>query len=388
MSRQRVPWIVTSLALAAVLVGVYLRSTSPSAQAERERLGREAAAPVAAARSAPGTLEIEARAVRRRSRPLEAELSSVLGPVRRVQLAAEVEGRVVAVPVEEHTRVEAETLLVQIERVLLEAAQSRAGAAVARVRANHQLALLELERQRGLAERRATSDAELDRARSTAQSLAAELRETQASLAEARVLLGKTEIRAPFAGVVSSLDLEPGAYLRVGDPVAELLDLSVIEIEVGVTDREIVAISPGDVVALEVDVFPGSEFAGKVARVGRSAGAETRKYPVQIRIPNPDGRLLAGMLGRVRFQLGQDRSSIRIPRSATQREFELDYVFVVDVHEVPQVVQRRRITARAVPFRPDLLEVVAGLREGERIATSRVRELRDGLAVRVLENDL
>ena len=389
MSRQRVPWIVTALALAAVLAGWYLRTTSPGAQAARERSEREAAAlaPVAGAPRAPARLEVEALEVRRLATRLEAELSAVLGPVRRVQLAAEVEGRVVAVPAEEHSQVEAGAILVQIERTLLGAAAERADAAVARARANHQLAVLELERQRGLAERRATSGAELDRARSTALARAADLREARATRADARARLDKTEIRAPFAGVVRSLDLEPGAYLRVGDPVAELFDLSMIEIEIGVSDREVIVISPGDAVAVEVDVFPESEFAGEVARIGRAADAETQKYPVQIRVPNADGRLLAGMLGRVRFDLGQSRASIRIPRNATQREFAIDYVFVLNGHGPSPVVQRRRITARAVPFRPDLLEVMGGLEEGERIATSRVRELRDGLPVRVRGSD-
>ena len=50
-------------------------------------------------------------------------------------------------------------------------------------------------------------------------------------------------------------------------------------------------------------------------------------------------------------------------------------------------VRRRRVTTRPVPFRPDLLVVVDGLREGERIAVSRVRELRDGLPVRVRGSD-
>ena len=166
--------------------------------------------------------------------------------------------------------------------------------------------------------------------------------------------------------------------------MAVILDLSEIEIEVGVSDREVIAIRSGDTVSVEVDVFPGDSFRGRVKQVGRAADAQTRKYPVQIAVANPDARLLAGMLGRVRFDLGAREPSIRIPRAAAHKEFEIDYVFVVNGSEAAPVVQRRRVRTRAVPFRPDLLEVVEGLQPGERIATSRVGELRDGLPVSVV----
>lgn len=332
---------------------------------------------------AAGLVQVEARAVRAETVRLEADLAAVLGPARSVRIAAEVEGRVVEVPVDEHTEVDAGELLVQVERSLLEAAAARAEAAVGRAQANYQLAQLELERQRGLADRRVGSEAELDRARSTERARLAELREAEAARDDARVRLAKASIRAPFAGVVSRLDLEPGSYLRPGDFVAELLDLAEIEIEVGLTDRQVVEVRAGDAVALEVDVFPGERFDGAVERVGRAPHAETQKYPVQVRVSNTARRLLPGMLGRVRFELGAARRAIRIPRRATQREYDLDYVFVLDGRPDAPVAVRRRIVARPVPFRPDLIEVAEGLREGERIATSGVRDLRDGLAVRV-----
>jgi hypothetical protein len=85
----------------------------------------------------------------------------------------------------------------------------------------------------------------------------------------------------------------------------------------------------------------------------------------------------------VRFDLGHEVSAIRIPRGATRKEFEIDYVYVVSGRNDVPVVERRRIVSRAVPFRSDLVEVVEGLREGEQIAVTRVGQLRDGLPVRV-----
>jgi membrane fusion protein (multidrug efflux system) len=104
-------------------------------------------------------------------------------------------------------------------------------------------------------------------------------------------------------------------------------------------------------------------------------------------VPNPEGRLLASMLGRIRFSIGDSSPAIWIPRRALQREFELDYLFVLEGDSSTAVAHRRRVTTRAVPFRPDLIEVIQGLGDGERVAVSGVRELREGQRVRVVGDD-
>jgi multidrug efflux pump subunit AcrA (membrane-fusion protein) len=97
------------------------------------------------------------------------------------------------------------------------------------------------------------------------------------------------------------------------------------------------------------------------------------------------------MLGTVRFELGDATRVLRIPSRCVVREFDLEYVFVLEpatseegVAEVA-VAHRRRVTTRPVAFHPELLEVTRGLAAGERIVSGGLRELRDGLRVRVRE---
>jgi membrane fusion protein (multidrug efflux system) len=390
MSAKTVPTIVLALAAAALLGALLMFWTSPEAVARREREAaakeaRGVAAEPAVAKLAPAEarLAVEVHVARREIRSVTSELSAVLAPIRSVVVAAEVGGRVVAVNAEEHRRVEAGASLIELERTFLEAALERARAQLLRAEAAHGLARTELERQRGLAEREIASEAQLDRASNQERAGYAALLDARAALLDARTRLEKTVITAPFAGVVNSLDLEPGAYLQPGQPVVELLDLSEIEVGFGVTDREVVALRVGDAVSLRVDVFPEEWFEGTIAQVGRAADERTRKYPVQAHVPNPEGRLLASMLGKVRFHVGESGPVIWIPRRALQREFELDYVFVLERDGGAPVARRRRVTTRSVPFRPDLIEVIEGLDDGERVAVSSVRELRAGQRVRV-----
>jgi RND family efflux transporter MFP subunit len=395
MPEVTVSRVVWSLALLGLLCTAGLYYLSPSEVARRER----AAARAATAREGDGidvaspvaphpapSVSVRVLEVQRGGSQRRARVSGLLSPVRSVTLSAEEPGTVEEVRFEEHARVEADDLLVRLDATTRRAFVERAESALIGARAAHRLAKLELERQQNLSRREFASTAELDRALNQERAAFARLGEARATLVEARDRLAKTEIRSPFAGTVNWLDLEPGTYVKTGNRVAEILDLSSIEIEVGVTDRQVVEIATGDSVGVLVDVFPGERFAGRIARVGRSADAVSQKYPVEIQVPNPGERLLSGMVADVVFEIGGDASAIEIPRGATLREYDLEYVYVLESHNGVWRARRRRVSLRPVPFRPDLVEIVAGLEEGERIAATGVSELRDGQSVR-LEGD-
>jgi len=401
---QGLRWIALGAAGCLLAATVWLYATSPGSEAQGD------AEPVSgavgdAARPAPPILTVDAHAVRASDARTTVDVAGVLSAVRSVDIAAEVEGRVERVTAEDHAHVAEGQLLIELDRDLHEAAVERSEAALLRAQASDRLAKLELKRQRDLSSRGVSSGAELDRAESEAKTTAAQVAESRASLIEARTRLDKTRITAPFDGIVSAIDVDRGAYLRPGDRIAEVADLSEIEIEVGVGEQEILALRDGDPVEVAVDAVPGKWFDGRIQRTGRLPDARTRKYPVPVRVANPQEQLLPGMLGTVRFELGEARSSIRIPRRAVVREFDLEHVFVLELEaselEASELeasdleagrraarigavatVSRRRVVTEAVGFRPDLLEVRSGLTGGERIAISGVRELREGLRVR------
>jgi membrane fusion protein (multidrug efflux system) len=389
VARPSIRLIVLSLAgLLAVAAFVLLR-TSPDARSAREAETRRAGSGTAAGRATPArpTVTVDAVTVVPREVRTVVDVSGVLEPVRHVVIGAEVSGRVVSIEAREHTGVEADELLVRLDPALPRAAVERARAALLRAEAAERLAAAELARQQKLSRQGVASTAELERTESEARSASAQVAEARAALLDAETRLAKTEIRAPFAGVVSSLDLEPGAYLNPGEPVAELADISEVEIEVGLSDREILAVSDGDAVGVTVEALSGRRVEGRVVDPGRTADPQTRKYPVAVRVPNPDEGLLPGMLGTVRFELGDARPVLRVPRRSVFSEFDLDYVYVLEPEGAAAVARRRRVTTRAVPFRPDQLDVTAGLEAGEQVATSGIGDLREGLLVQVRPAD-
>jgi membrane fusion protein (multidrug efflux system) len=386
MSGSRIRLVVLSLAALAFLGGILFFYTSPRAVSRRDRVASVDSGPPAPAPSEPG-LQVVAQTVRIADEPATVEVTGLVEPIRSVVVAAEVEGRVAEVPVEEHSRVEAGDVLVRLDPVFLQVAVHRAEAAVQRAQAARELARLDFERQKGLARGQVASAADLDRARSEERSTYAALLEARAALEDARARLERSEVRAPFAAVVHRLDLEPGAYLNVGSRVAELVDLSTVEIGIEVTDRQVVALRVGDPVFAEVSVYAGERFEGTIAGIARAVQDGTRKYPVTVRLPNPDEKLLPGMVSTAHLRLAASGPSLRVPREAVRREFELEYVFVLEPDENGwALARRRRVVTRRVPFAPETVEVVTGLEDGERIAVSGLRGLRDGVRVRLGED--
>jgi membrane fusion protein (multidrug efflux system) len=365
---------------------VWLLQTSPGARLEREKASRLADVGDRPLRAAPPVVSVDGFLAREADSRLLVEVSGVLEPVRSVVKGAEVPGAVVEVAVEENAHVQAGDLLVRLDPALPEAAVARARAAARQAEAADRLARAELGRQRNLSQGGVNSAAELDRADTEARRAAAQVAEARAQLVDAETRLAKTRIEAPFSGVVHLLDLEPGAYLQPGQPVAEIVDLSEVELEVGVSDRQIMALEDGAPVRVAVDVYPGEAFQGRILRRARAPDAATGKYAVPVRVANPEERLLPGMLASVRFELGDARPTLRVPRRAVLREFELDYVYAlesVDGEDGVALARRRLVKTRPLPFRPDLVEVLDGLASGERIAITGLRELREGLRVRV-----
>jgi membrane fusion protein (multidrug efflux system) len=380
--RGGVRWIVFGAAGLLVAAAVWLNASSPEAEADRTaRQNLESAGTTAA----PPVLTVDAHAVRVRAERAAVDVAGILSAARAVEIAAEVEGRVISVDVGDHEAVTLDQAIVRLDPALPQAAVRRSEAALLRGEAADRLAQAELKRQSDLASRGVASGAELDRAESEAKSAAAQVAEHTASLIDARTRLTKTKIRAPFAGIVGSIDVDPGAYVRPGDRITDLADLSEIEIAVGVSEFEVLALRDGDDVRVSVAALPGESFAGRISRRGRIPDARTRKYPVPVRVANADGRLLPGMLGTVHFETGDEEPTLRIPARAVVQEFDLELVYVLRADPADPAVavaERRSISSQRIGFRPDLVEVTAGLSDGERIAISGVRELRDGLRVR------
>ncbi|HET7274613.1 MAG TPA: efflux RND transporter periplasmic adaptor subunit [Longimicrobiaceae bacterium] len=251
-----------------------------------------AIAGLAVATSGDSGVEVRTEAVGRRDLASIVTASGVIQPRRKVDISADIPGRVLELAVTEGQWVEEGDLLLRIDPTSFQAVVRRAEASVAQARAQAAQARANWLQAQSAAQRaeqliqgdNLISSAELEQARTAEKVAAAQLEaatfgvaQAEATLSETRETLRKATIRAPMTGRVTRLNIEQGETAVVGtmnNPGSLLLtiaDLSEMEASVKVDETDVPHISLGDSALVSIDAFPDTVFKGTVARIAHSA---------------------------------------------------------------------------------------------------------------------
>jgi RND family efflux transporter MFP subunit len=314
-----------------------------------------------------------------------AEATGVTSAFRTATVAAEVAGRVTARHVEPGQRVEAGDPLIELDGTLLRIAVQEAKADLSARRAD--LADARSQRARGdaLRQREAMSERQHDSLGFGEQRAAAAVALAEARLRRARRALADAVVRAPFDGSVEEVAVQIGDFLTPGLPVSTLADFARVRVRAGVTAGEADTLKPGAVARISVAALGGQEREVTIQSVGKLADTRTGTYPVELWLDNPDGRLRAGMVAQLGFPApeGQETGP-QIPRGAVVRRDGRLVVFVVEgSNELARAVLRPVSLGRQAG---DLVEVLAGVRTGERVVIDGLFALQDGTPV-VVDGD-
>ncbi|MGB0620333.1 MAG: efflux RND transporter periplasmic adaptor subunit [Myxococcota bacterium] len=363
LARKRLPWL---LAVALLVVGFGLRQTLFSPDPLEVRVERVTRGPVEATvtNSKAGTVE-----ARRRSR-----------------IASEIGGQVVEIAHREGDRVPAGEMLVRLAPRSAEAQLELAVQGVAVAQAGLEDACLrrdrarrELARTQRLAESSVASEDRLDElqyrydsARVACDGSRAELARAEARRISAETDLAKTQISAPFAGIVAEVNVELGEWvtpsppLLTSPPVIDLIDPASIFVSAPMDEVDSGAIRPGLRVKVTVDSRPGETFEGKVLRVAPyvlDEEAQNRTLEIEVEIDDPAiaESLLPGTSADAEVVLEARTDVIRVPTSALMRN---ERVLVLQEEEL--VEREIEVGLRNWQF----AEVRSGLEEGEKIVVA------------------
>lgn len=205
----------------------------------------------------------------------------------------------------------------------------------------------------------------------------------QAILAQARERLTYTQISAPQSGVVLSKQAEAGDTLQGGQTLLEIGDLSTIKVEIQVSDRDLSQFSLGQAVNVNLDAFPGENFAGEVTRISPVADAAARLIPIEVTIANPEGKIATGLLARVSIGSPSLTEAVMIPVEALNiGEGTNENTLFVPVTQGEETT----VQARPVQVGPEdngMVEILSGLSAGERYIAKSDRPLATGQTVRL-----
>ncbi|MGO4999110.1 efflux RND transporter periplasmic adaptor subunit [Oceanisphaera sp. W20_SRM_FM3] len=228
-----------------------------------------------------------------------------------------------------------------------------------------------------LLQRQAVTQAELD-----GQKAAVALAEAQ--LAAARVQVSYLTLHAPFSGVMGLSDVASGALLAANEPVADLLDISQLKLDVPLPEKYISAVKVGETLTAFSDAYGEQPFSGKLAVMAPSVNSENLNTTVRLLFDNslPDKQLVPGMLMRVSLTI-DNSVQLAIPVQSLLYAGQQRYVYVVDGENK---VSRRDVTIGR--NMGEQVTIVDGLKAGERVISAGAVKVREGSVVEVLDETL
>jgi membrane fusion protein (multidrug efflux system)/multidrug efflux system membrane fusion protein len=183
--------------------------------------------------------------------------------------------------------------------------------------------------------------------------------------------------------VIVQRKLDPGALVGPATgPILTVARTDVMRVFVGVNERDAVDVALGQQVQVTVDALPEKNFSGPVIRFAPAFDPMTRTLDVEVDLPNPTGFLRPGMFGRAAIRVGLHKDAVVLPVSAVQVNENAAFVFVVGAGNK---VQRRKVELGVDGG--DWLEIVKGLKPGDRVVTVGIDGLSDGALVRLEQNE-
>ncbi len=256
------------------------------------------------------------------------------------------------------------------------------------VRANRQqmvaamdLAKINADRYVSLRETDSVSQQEADQQSSGYQQAKANLDAADATVRRLEQLESFKHVYAPFSGVLTKRNVDPGALINAGGTGKELFDMAKVDplrVYVSVPQNYAPAIKTGMEAWVTLQELPGEKFKGTVARTAEAIDPLTRTLLTEVDVPNRDGRLLPGSFGEVHFRVGIDAQKLTIPVNAMLFRKEGPRVAVVGsdgkVHLRPIVIGKDYGTT---------LEILGGVELGDRVIINPADSLEEGQPVHV-----
>ncbi len=370
MSKAVIGTVVVAGVLGAAAGGYWFgtQQTAPAATV--------AGAPAAAAGALPGkggppaaapAVAVEASKVETLQIPQTITAVGSLRSDESITLRPESAGRINAITFQEGQRVSKGAPLVRLDPAIPQAELQQA-------KANYTLAKQKFDRAVDLAQRNFISGQAKDEADNNVK-----VAEASVQLAEAK--LAKTDIRAPFSGIIGLRSVSVGDYVKEGADLVNLEAIDPLKVDFRVPETYLRQVQVGQSLEVTLDALPGKSYDGKVVAVNPLIDAAGRAIVIRAQVRNQDTALRPGMFARVKLITRAERNALVIPEQSLVPQGTDQFVFKVQDGKVA------RVKVETGQRRDGKVEIVSGVTKDDTIVTAGQLKLRDGVAVRVAGAD-
>ncbi|MFZ6656743.1 efflux RND transporter periplasmic adaptor subunit [Undibacterium sp. TJN19] len=306
-------------------------------------------------------------------------ITGSIQPERKADLRSELSTVVLQVLKENGETVKRGDLLVRLDDTsirdgLNSAEESARAAAQTLEQAERQFQRLKTLRASGMTSTQQLEDAEIRRNNAQSDLVAAKARSVQA-----RQQMQRTEVRAPFDGVVSERKVSAGDTAQIGKELVKVIDPTSMRFEGLLSADKVNNVKIGQAVTFRVNGYGDQNFAGKVKRVDMAANATTRQVEVLVAFADNNPPRVSGLYGEGRIETGSTQT-LMIANTALLRDGDKAYAWRVKDGVVKKV---SLLVGERDPRRGDI-EVRSGLVDGDKVVRNPISTLVDGQKVQMV----
>ena len=312
--------------------------------------------------------DIMATQVSQQSYPSWFTVEAQIEAVNQATISAQTSGRVQSIEVDVNDYVQTGDLIIQLRNKQKKAAVAQATAGLNQAQALSDDAQSQLKRATPLFEQGSVSKGQFDTSKANAASAAAQVKASQALLAQAQEQFSYTQIRAPYAGIVKSRLVEVGESVNPGTPLMTGLSLNKLRAVAHLPQRFITQVSPQTKLQIthQEKTLPSTKVT-----VFPFADSNSHSFKIRADIDAQDAGLFPGMWVKLNIPNGE-HSAIRIPESAIVYKGEASFVYLKKQNQfsLRQVRLGEKQLASSKENKLATVEVLAGINNGDEVATN------------------
>jgi len=202
----------------------------------------------------------------------------------------------------------------------------------------------------------------------------------------ARSELEKTDLKAPFPGIVGPIEAQEGEFVTPNRKVASIHFIKSVYVDAGIIEKDLDKVIKGFEVKLTVDTFPGKTYTGKIIRISPVVEGRTRSANAKIEIENndPNALLLPGMFARAEIVIFKKDDAMIVPRASLKdlnKDGESESVYIVNDEKA------RAVEVKQGYISTDYVEIIDGLKEGDLVIVESEGSLENQPKVEIIEQE-
>lgn len=206
--------------------------------------------------------------------------------------------------------------------------------------------------------------------------VATKLSQARSTYNSAAHALQNCHVKASLAGTVSEVFVKEGEDVSLLQPLARIIDLSDLEIEIAVPETEIAALRIGDQAFIKIPALPGCQLKGTLEKKGVNASSLSHNYTCTLNITQYPQSIMPGMIGKVRFESQSDTTCHIVPASAVCSDKSGRYVWLVgDGNKV----EKRYVTTG--DFASEGIIIKSGLKDADKLIVEGISKISTGMTV-------